>query len=92
MLELSTVVKRTAQQVSCNLNEDVAILDLKNAVYFGLEGVGAYIWETLEQPKSVAELCRSVVGAFDVPQERCHADVLAFLGYMKEAGLVETVS
>lgn len=90
-LDLSTRLKQSARQVSCNLNEEVAILDLEKSVYFGLEGVGAHVWHALEQPRSVDEICRSVVGAFDVAEPQCRSDVLQFLSRLEAMGLVEVV-
>ncbi len=56
------IYKKTARQVSCRINDEVAILDLDRAIYFGLQGVGVHIWDALEQPRSVADLCSSVMG------------------------------
>ncbi len=92
MLDLSTVVKQSTSQVSCNLNDEIAILSLDKAVYFGLEGVGAQIWQAIEQPRTVADLCKLIVENFDVPATQCEADVLKFLHSMHAAGLLETVN
>lgn len=91
VLESSTRLKQSDRQVSCNLNEEVAILDLDKAVYFGLEGVGAHIWASLEQPRSVGEICQSITDTFEVSPSECQADVLKFLAQLQEVGLVETV-
>jgi hypothetical protein len=91
MLELSTVVKRSDQQVACNLNDEVALLHLDSAHYFGLQGVGAHIWTGLEAPRSVAEICDDIVRSFDVESADCREDVMKFLTTLQEAGLIETV-
>lgn len=88
-MDSSSVLRRSAAQVSCNLDEEVAILDLDKSLYFGLAGVGAHIWEALENPRSVGEICESVVLNFDVAPEVCRADVLKFLASLEQAGLVE---
>lgn len=92
MLDLSTVVKKSAAQVSCVLNEEVAVLNVERALYFGLQGVGAFVWDRLEEPRTVAALCDEVLAEFDVPQEVCQRDVIAFLDSLREAGLVDFVS
>ena len=92
MLDASSVFQRSDQQVSCNLDEEVAILDLEKSRYFGLAGVGAHIWLALEQPRSVAEICSSVVDHFDVTPEACRDDVVKFIASLQEAGLVQTVN
>jgi len=89
VLDSSSMVQRSAAQVSCNLDEEVAILDMNNSRYFGLDGVGAHIWLVLEKPRSVGEICESVIDHFDVAPEVCRSDVLKFLTGLQEAGLIE---
>jgi len=91
MLDLSTVVRKSARQVSCVLDDEVAILNLDRALYFGLTDVGAHIWEELQEPRSVAEICDGVMTHFDVAPEVCQSDVSRFLVSLREAGLVEIV-
>ena len=56
LLSLHTVVVASAEQISCPLGEEAAILNLKSSVYYGMNPVGARVWELLTQPKSVGEL------------------------------------
>lgn len=89
-LEPSTMVKRSDNQVFCVLNDEVALLNLDRAFYFGLNDTGAYIWKCLEKPRSVADLCDDVQAHFEITADACRQDVLVFLASMQEAGLVET--
>lgn len=89
MIGPSTVFKKSVRQVSCQINEEVAILDLERSLYFGLEGVGVQIWEALEQPSSVAALCDGISGAFDVSREECEKDVVQLLADLQSEGLIE---
>jgi hypothetical protein len=89
MLDATTVLKKSDQQVSCNLNNEVAILDLKSSLYFGLDVVGAHIWQELDNARSVEVLCRSVQEHFEVEPATCRADVVKFLTSLVEAGLIE---
>jgi Coenzyme PQQ synthesis protein D (PqqD) len=91
-IELSTTVKQSIQQVSCNLNGEIAILNLKSTLYFGLDEVGACIWEALAEPRRVSELCEQVLERFDVGEPQCQADMIDFLARLNEAGLVEIVT
>jgi Coenzyme PQQ synthesis protein D (PqqD) len=91
MLDSATVVKKSANQVSCVLNEEAAVLDLDRALYFGLSGVAAHIWDVLQEPRSVAEICDDVMAQFDVASEVCRADVCSFVISLRDAGLVEIV-
>jgi hypothetical protein len=91
-IKLSTTVKQSIQQVSCNLNGEIAILNLKSTLYFGLDEVGACIWEALAEPRKVSELCERVLESFNVAEEQCQTDVVEFVGKLDEAGLLEVVS
>ena len=92
MIGPSTVFKKSARQVSCQINEEVAILDLDRSLYFGLEGVGVEVWEALEQPRSVAELCDRVLETFDVSRAECEKDVLELVSNLQSEGLIEIAS
>src|SRR6476660_2448305 len=90
-IELSTVVARSKDQVSCNLDDEVALLNLKSTLYFGLDEVGACIWQALDEPQPACELCQVVLDRFEVEEAQCRQDVLAFLSKLEDAGLVEIV-
>ncbi len=73
------------------INGEAAILSLDQSAYFGLQGVGAQIWEALEQPRSVADICQSIMDEFDVSAGQCQEDVVHILEDLKNEGLVEPV-
>jgi hypothetical protein len=90
-IELSTVVTQSKDQVSCSLNDEVALLNLKSTLYFGLDEVGACIWHTLTEPRPAVEICKVVLDQFEVEEAQCQAHVLEFLTKLEEAGLIETI-
>jgi hypothetical protein len=74
--------------VSCELNDEVVILSLERSLYFGLQGAGVRIWQALEQPKSVAELCVSVADTYEVTPSDCERDIRQVLSNLEKEGLV----
>jgi len=76
-------------QVSSDLGGEVAILDLERGTYFGLDEVGARIWELVREPISVSEVQATVVEEYDVEPARAERDVLALLQRLVDEGLVE---
>jgi hypothetical protein len=89
MIQSSTIFRKAAHQVSCQINDEVAILHLQRELYFGLQGSGVHIWDALEQPRSVAELCDLVASEFEVSQADCQADVIQVLQKLQAEGLVD---
>jgi hypothetical protein len=91
-IDLATCVTKSRDQVSCELNGEVAILNLKSTLYFGLDRVGATVWDALSEPKTAADLCQVVIDSFDVTEDQCQKDVLELLTTLNKAGLIEIVS
>jgi len=88
-LALHTIVVAASEQVSCPLGEESAILNLKNSVYYGMNPVGARVWNLLKQPTSIAELRNALLEEYEVEATRCGDDLLALLETMRSEGLIE---
>ena len=89
MISRRSTVVATGDQVSSDLKGEVAILNLKAGVYYGLDGVGARIWTLLQEPKTVSEIRDVLLQEYDVEAERCKRDLLALLQRLVNEGLVE---
>lgn len=88
-LSAQSVVIATPEQVSCSLGDEAAILNLKNTIYYGLDSVGARVWNLLQQPRSVIELRDTLVEEYAVDAENCEKDLLELLEKMREEGLIQ---
>jgi Coenzyme PQQ synthesis protein D (PqqD) len=88
-LSLQTTVMVTSQQVSCPLGDESAILNMKNSVYYGVNPVGATVWNLLKQAKTVSEIRDAILDEYDVDKVRCEKDLFALLEEMRSEGLIE---
>jgi coenzyme PQQ synthesis protein D (PqqD) len=88
-LALETVIARRPDPLTAPVDDELVMLDTRKSVYFGLDRIGRRIWDLLDQPRPIGALCKTLEGEFDVSPETCRDDVLAFVGQMAEAGLVE---
>ncbi len=80
----------TADQVSCDLEGEAAILNLKDGVYYGLNPVGTRIWALLkERTQTVRELRQKMLDEYEVGLEECDRDLQALLDELRQHGLVE---
>ncbi len=69
---------------------EVIAIDLDSGSYYSLAGSGPAIWALLADGASEAEVREAVEARFDRP-ETAAADVAAFLGRLREDGLVVAV-
>ena len=88
-VSLDTVVVAAKDQASCRLDDEVAIVQLKAGVYYGLDPVGARIWELIATPRSVRAVRDVLLAEYAVNADRCEGDLLLLLQTMVDAGLVE---
>ena len=84
-----TRVIASRQQISCDLSGEAVILNLDTGAYYGLNPVGARIWQFLYEPRTVSEICRLILADYDVDVDLCERDVRNLLTTFLEAGLIE---
>jgi len=82
------VIRANHDVVFCELGGGMALLDLRSNTYYGLNKVGARIWELVQEPRSVSQLCDAIMAQYDVEPSRCYGDVVALLRQLADAKLV----
>jgi hypothetical protein len=85
----NSLIVATQNQVSANLSDEIVILNLTSGIYYGLDPLGAKIWDMVQQPSSVPAILEAVLAEYDVAADRCETDILALLEQLQEAGLIE---
>ncbi|MGB8541369.1 MAG: PqqD family peptide modification chaperone [Candidatus Acidiferrales bacterium] len=88
-LSVHSIVVASAEQVSCPLGDESAILNLKNSKYYGMNPIGTRIWVLLKEPRSVLQLRDTLLSEYEVDEKSCERDLLALLEEMKSEGLIE---
>ncbi len=68
------VVQIAESQVSSRLGDEVAILELDQGVYFGLNPTGARIWELLANPVTAKDIHATIVAEYQVEDETARRD------------------
>lgn len=91
MIPLGAQVARTPDHASTALDEDLVILNLARDSYVAFGPVGRRIWELLEVPHQVGEVCDVLRDEFDAPLELIRSDVSRFLEELRDEGLLEVV-
>lgn len=87
-LTLDSLVRQDDEALSTDLEGRTVLMSVEHGQYFGANELGSRIWGLMEEPLSVAELCRRIVAEYEVEPAVCEADVLAFLEDLLEKGLI----
>ena len=68
---------------------EVVVLDLEGGTYYGLDAVGAQIWQHLSQNKTLAETLAAILGLYDVSREQAQRDLIALVRDLQSHKLIE---
>ncbi len=79
---------RSSRTISGQLHDEIVMMDLEQGKYFSLNPVASRIWDLLDRPLSVRELCRILIDEYDVEPERCLAEVWEYIIDMARLGLI----
>lgn len=88
-LHANSVVVASKDQMASEIGGETVILGLTAGRYYGLDAVGARIWQLIQTPAAVADVQRAIVAEYEVDPVRCEADLVLLLEKLLQAGLVE---
>lgn len=88
-VSLSSIVVAVKEILGCNLRDEAVILDLQSGVYYGLDPVGARIWELIQEPNLLSEVRDTILDEYEVEREQCENDLCAFIDELIVNGLVD---
>ena len=83
-----TRIQRNPGILAAEVGAELVMFSGDQGRYFGLNDVGAAIWERLEQPTTAGRLCAELRLLFAVEPDRCLEEVCAYLSEMLTKGLV----
>lgn len=87
-LSHETVIGRTENTVTAPVGDHLMMLSIENGSYFDFNPTAKSIWEAIETPKSLHELCKLIQSEYDVDEEQCNHSVCQFLLKLREKGMV----
>ena len=71
------------------VGDETVLMDLASGIYFGLDGVGKRIWESIAEGKNLAAVVAVIAAEYEVDEARAQADVIEFVGELVERGLLQ---
>ncbi len=78
--------------LSCDLQGEAVVLNLQSGTYFGLNPMGARIWELIQKPAKVSDVLHELLEEYEVDASLCEADLVSFLNQLREQNLLKICS
>jgi len=83
-----TILQRKGDLLFNTIDAEVVLLSIENSEYYGMDKVGSRIWDILEQPVSLKILIDKLMSEYQVSEQQCTFDTIAFLNKLREKKLV----
>lgn len=77
------------QAIANAVGDETVILHLGNGTYYGLDAIGARLWNGLQDGQSPAAIGAGILEAYDVRTEQLEDDLRALLADLAANGLIE---
>ncbi len=87
-MKLSDKVKIPPEVMARTVGDETVILDLTSGTYFGLDPVGARMWELMGEGKTLGEICDLMLDEYDVSREELEGDTLRLARELADQGLI----
>jgi hypothetical protein len=82
------MIKRRQGWLAAQVGDELVMMSAETGSYIGLNSVGARVWELIETPAEVGQICAVLVGEFDVTEDACRAEVESFLAELEQRGAI----
>lgn len=84
------LIERIAPLTSVAMDGDVIIADISVGRGFALNSSASSVWNALEVPKTLDQVCAELCETFDVTPEACRPAVVSLIEEWRALGLVRT--
>lgn len=87
-MNLTDKVTIPAQVMARQVGEETVILDLASGTYFGLDPVGARVWQLMGEGKTLSEICDTMLDEYEVTRDALERDVIELAQELSAQGLI----
>lgn len=87
-MNLTDRVRIPREVLARQVGAQTVMLDLAKGEYFGLDPVGARMWQLLAEGKTLAEVRDAIVEEYDVSRADAERDLLALVADLLAQGLL----
>ena len=79
---------RNNKTISGRLSDELVMMDMEKGMYFSLNPVATRIWDLLEKPLTLDDLCGLLMEEYEVGEEQCRSEVGEVIAEMVRLGVV----
>ena len=87
-LTATSVIRRNGDWLTAQIGDELVMMNSANSRHIGLTETGRRIWEILDTPSTIGQICTVLAGEYDADADEMTADVDSFLRELAGFGAV----
>jgi len=87
-IQINSKIVRNNKIISSDMDGETVMMSIENGEYYGINPIGSRIWELLEHPVTLSEICELLLKKYDVDANQCQTEVLKFANHLFEKKLI----
>lgn len=84
-------IARADNLIFTDLDDETILMSIDQGAYYGMEQTARRIWELLESPRIISDLCSRLSEEYRVEPALCEPEIISFLEELREEGLIVEV-
>jgi len=82
------MIEKRQGWLAAKVGQELVMMSIGGGGYIGLNEVGARVWEMIDTPKELSEICAGLAQEYEVTEAGCRAEVKSFLADLEQHGAV----
>jgi hypothetical protein len=83
-----TLVTRQPGMIEADAAGELVGLHVDRGVCYGFNATATRVWQLIEEPRTIDDLCATLIAEHDVDEAECRADLAALLDMLADEKLV----
>ncbi|MDR3271696.1 MAG: PqqD family peptide modification chaperone [Peptococcaceae bacterium] len=88
MITDETYLTKKQELTTTDLDGEIGMMDIERGQYYALDKIGSRIWNLLDEVKTSAEVCRILLGEYEIDEATCQIQVVEFLNDLYQKDLL----
>lgn len=87
-IHLDSVITRNEDIFTGQIDDELVMVSINSGSYFVLNSTALRIWELLDAPLSISEICDKLINEYDIDPHACQTEVVKFVEILEEKQII----
>lgn len=87
-LHIEDILYKNCDIFSSEIDGEAIMMNIENNAYYSMGEIGNRVWQLLDNPTTIKDICEQLTQEYDVSMEQCQKDIITFLNQLLENNLI----